>query len=76
LLAIAAPFSDLVIWMAPILIGLLFSAPIAVMTSSVAAGQFARRMGMFVTPEELASPMLVEPEADVVTEEAAAPTYA
>ncbi|MBK6703676.1 MAG: glucans biosynthesis glucosyltransferase MdoH [Caulobacteraceae bacterium] len=76
LLAIAAPFSDLVIWMAPIIIGLLFSAPIAVVTSSVAAGQFARRLGMFVTPEEIASPMAVDPVVEVETEDVVQPTYA
>ncbi|MBK8544393.1 MAG: hypothetical protein IPL62_13125 [Caulobacteraceae bacterium] len=51
--------------MAPIIIGLVFAAPIAVATSSVAAGQFARRLGVFVTPEELYAPMAVEPVADV-----------
>lgn len=55
-LAIAAPYSDLVIWMAPILFGLVFSAPLAVLTSSVTAGRLARRLGVFVTPEELAPP--------------------
>lgn len=75
LLVISAPFSDLVIWMAPILVGLLFSAPIAVVTSSVEAGQIARRLGMFVTPEELASPMAFEPVTDVAAG-GAAPTYA
>jgi membrane glycosyltransferase len=55
-LAIAAPYSDLVIWMAPILFGLLASAPLAMLTSSVAAGFAARRLGLFLTPEENAPP--------------------
>ncbi|MBL8545566.1 MAG: glucans biosynthesis glucosyltransferase MdoH [Hyphomonadaceae bacterium] len=76
LLVIAAPFSDLVIWMAPIIIGLVCSAPIAMVTSSAAAGDFARRLGVFVTPEEIEAPMPVDrPIAgEVVPEEAA--TYA
>jgi membrane glycosyltransferase len=55
-LLIAAPYSDLVIWMAPILFGLLFSAPLAMVTSSVTAGDIARRLGIFLTPEENAPP--------------------
>jgi len=55
-LAIAAPYSDLVIWMAPILFGLVGSAPLAMLTSSVSAGDAARRLGLFVTPEEHSPP--------------------
>jgi membrane glycosyltransferase len=78
LLAIAAPFSDLVIWMAPIIIGLVFSAPIAVATSSAKVGQIARRFGVFATPEEIGKPFTVEAPLGgaVEAEEAAAPTYA
>ncbi len=78
LLVIAAPFSDLVIWMAPIIVGLVCSAPIAVATSSARLGQIARRLGVFVTPEEMAAPvgMQMPVSEDVAPEEVAAPTYA
>ncbi|MDX2274183.1 MAG: glucans biosynthesis glucosyltransferase MdoH [Hyphomonadaceae bacterium] len=62
-LAIAAPYSDLVIWMAPILFGLVASAPLAMFTSSVAAGSAARRLGLFLTPEEHAAPEWLEQNA-------------
>jgi membrane glycosyltransferase len=51
-LLIAAPYAELVIWMAPILIGLVFSPAIDVVMSSAWAGGLARRFGLFVTPEE------------------------
>ncbi|HRE45978.1 MAG TPA: glucans biosynthesis glucosyltransferase MdoH, partial [Terricaulis sp.] len=61
LLAIAAPFSDLVIWTAPILFGLVFSTPIAMLASSAKAGALAQRAGIFVTPEEIAPPFAARP---------------
>lgn len=64
LLAIAAPYSDLVIWMAPILFGLVFAIPIAVATSSASVGAFARRLGVFVTPEEIKPPAVLGPQAE------------
>ncbi len=78
LLLIAAPFSDLVIWMAPIIVGLVCSAPIAIATSSVRAGSLARRLGVFVTPEEIAPPagMQAPLSEDVAPQETASPTYA
>ena len=51
-LLIAAPYSELVIWMAPILIGLVFSPVIDIIMSSAFAGGVAHRFGLFVTPEE------------------------
>jgi len=79
LLAIAAPFSDLVIWMAPILVGLLFAAPIAVATSSAKVGALARDLGVFVTPEEIAPPFaarLDAPDAAQTANGAASATFA
>jgi membrane glycosyltransferase len=72
-LAIAAPYSDLVIWMAPILFGLLFAVPLAVVTSSAAAGAAARQLGVFVTPEELAPPAWLGRTEAAPSEAASAP---
>jgi membrane glycosyltransferase len=36
----------------PVAMGLIFSAPVAVLSSRLKAGAYARRFGMFVTPEE------------------------
>ncbi len=82
LLLIAAPYSDLVIWMSPILLGLVLAAPIAALTGSTELGAFARRMGLFTTPDEFVPPPLLRhvagedfaPEASAGPE--AAPTYA
>jgi len=39
-------------WVLPVAIGLIFSAPVAVLSSRLKTGAYARRLGMFVTPEE------------------------
>ena len=75
-LAIAAPYSDLVIWMAPILFGLVCAVPLAVLTSSAAAGQVARRLGIFVTPEERAPPKWMGRADTAAAEPAATPAAA
>ena len=82
LLAIIAPYSDLVIWMAPILLGLLGAVPIAALTASASIGANARDIGLFLTPDECLPPPLLggvpveeaAPEAPVDAEVAA--TYA
>jgi membrane glycosyltransferase len=81
LLAIAAPYSDLVIWMAPILLGLILAAPIAAFTGSPKVGALARSAGIFVTPEEFAPPPLlhgatVDEGAVLTPESAPAATFA
>jgi membrane glycosyltransferase len=43
-------------WMAPVLLGLLASAPLAVWTSRLTAGQKARARGYFLIPEETQPP--------------------
>jgi len=48
---------EYLLWFAPVMIGLLFAAPIAVLTSRGSAGRLLRRAGLFVTPEETAPPM-------------------
>lgn len=79
LLAVVAPYPDLAIWMAPVLLGLLAAAPLAALTASAEIGVHARRLGLFQTPEEYAPPPLlggvgvedVAGEAPVDTETAA-----
>jgi len=41
------------LWAAPLLIGLLIAAPVAVLSSRAALGRALRRAGLFATPEEL-----------------------
>jgi membrane glycosyltransferase len=43
-------------WMLPIFAGLLLSIPLSVFTSRASVGRKARRLGLFVTPEESAPP--------------------
>mgnify|MGYP001168323660 CR=1 FL=1 len=43
-------------WISPITGALLFSIPISVWTSRASLGRLARRMGLFLTPEEIAPP--------------------
>ena len=57
LLGFASP--GLLLWCAPLLFGLLMSAPAAYVSSRIGAGRAVRRAGLFVTPEELSpSPVL------------------
>lgn len=43
-------------WLSPIVAGLALSVPLSVWTSRVSWGENARRMGLFLTPEELRKP--------------------
>jgi membrane glycosyltransferase len=43
-------------WFAPVLAGMALSVPLSVLTSRTSLGQKARRLGLFVTPEETAPP--------------------
>jgi len=60
-----APPGDL-IWLAPVIVGLVLSIPLSVLTSDPALGARLRRFGLFLTPEEHAPPSilagLAEPE--------------
>ena len=40
-------------WILPVVTGLILSIPLAVLTSRRDVGMAARRIGMFVTPEEM-----------------------
>ncbi|MBV8916306.1 MAG: glucans biosynthesis glucosyltransferase MdoH [Acetobacteraceae bacterium] len=44
----------LLLWCAPLLLGLLLSVPVAVWSSRLTLGRLARRAGLFLTPEEVA----------------------
>jgi membrane glycosyltransferase len=43
-------------WFAPVLLGMVVSVPLSVLTSRSAAGQRAKEMGLFLTPEETNPP--------------------
>jgi membrane glycosyltransferase len=54
---------DLLVWLSPVLLGLVLSIPLAVLTGRADLGLGAKRRGWFVTPEEVAPPReLVEIE--------------
>jgi membrane glycosyltransferase len=67
---VTAPYSDLVIWMAPIIVGLVLAAPIAAITSSAQLGAFARKLGIYNTPEESEPPEVLR---EIVTDAHALP---
>jgi membrane glycosyltransferase len=43
-------------WFAPVVAGMVLSIPLSVLTSRASLGESARRLGLFVTPEETAPP--------------------
>lgn len=47
-------------WLSPVLAGLVFSIPISIVLSKAVYGDAARRMGLFLTPEEVAPPELLK----------------
>ena len=59
---------DLLLWIWPIFLPMLFAAPIARWTSSRAAGEAARARGLLLTPEEIAATRVEAPHmgAEVV----------
>jgi membrane glycosyltransferase len=44
------------VWISPVVAGLILSMPIARISSSTGAGEMARRWGLFLTPEEVSPP--------------------
>lgn len=46
-------------WLSPVLLGLVLAIPLSVWTSRVRAGQWARRRGLFLIPEEIRAPFLL-----------------
>lgn len=62
LLAVLLPtVPDTLWWLAPVLAGLVLGAPLAVVTSRAGPGLWTRRLGLFLTPEEM------RPPAELVT---------
>jgi membrane glycosyltransferase len=59
-LAICFTAPGAALWMAPVILGLVLAIPIAVWTSDPALGAWFERRGLFVTPEELAPPPILE----------------
>ena len=51
---LASPW--LLLWMSPIILGLVLSIPLSALTARTDIGQLARRLGLFRTPEEVAPP--------------------
>ncbi len=43
-------------WMMPVIAGMLLSAPLTMLSSRADLGRFARRGGLFLTPEEVSTP--------------------
>jgi len=43
-------------WMLPVIAGLILSAPLTAVTSRASVGKFLRRLGLLLTPEEVAPP--------------------
>ncbi|HWA10841.1 MAG TPA: glucans biosynthesis glucosyltransferase MdoH [Opitutaceae bacterium] len=55
-LVVARNAPDMLPWLAPVLAGLVFSIPFSALTSRIRAGRRARRLGLFLIPEETAPP--------------------
>jgi membrane glycosyltransferase len=43
-------------WFMPVMVGMVVSIPLSVLTSRASLGEHARRLGLFLTPEETSSP--------------------
>ena len=54
LLVLVLTHPPLLIWAAPLLFGLLAAWPVTILSSRTALGQLARRLGLFLTPDEIA----------------------
>jgi membrane glycosyltransferase len=67
-------YPGLLAWMLPALLGMVIAAPVTCIGSWASAGRAARRCGLFLTPEELAPPPVLERLA--ATEPAALPAGA
>lgn len=61
-------------WVAPVLAGLALSVPLSVVTSRVSWGMFAKRLRLFLIPEETEPPAVVARVVEL-TRDVAAPTH-
>ena len=62
--ALAAPAA--LPWLAPVVLGLILAAPVAVLLASKRAGLCARRWGLWLTPEELDPPAVLRRHASLL----------
>lgn len=51
---------DFFLWLIPVLAGLVLSIPVSILSSSAGMGGLARRLGIFLTPEEYRTPRVIE----------------
>jgi membrane glycosyltransferase len=63
----------ILLWMSPVLLGLLAAAPISVFTSRRTLGERTRRIRLFTTPEETAPPEIVRAMDDEIAHTPAPP---
>ncbi len=71
-LALLAP--QLLPWLSPVLVALVFSTPFSILTSRPSLGEWTRRQGWFNTPEEIDPPtVIVEADEGVAAAEEAEP---
>ena len=60
-LALAWRFApDMLVWLAPVFVGLILSVPLSMILSSVSLGQALRKRGLLLTPEEVAVPKVLQ----------------
>jgi membrane glycosyltransferase len=50
---------DFFLWLIPVLAGLVLSIPVSMISSSASIGMAARKMGIFITPEEFKEPRII-----------------
>jgi membrane glycosyltransferase len=51
---------DFFLWLIPVLAGLVLAVPVSILSSSTKVGLLARKLGIFLTPEEYKAPRVVE----------------
>lgn len=51
---------DFFLWLIPVLAGLVLAVPVSILSSSTRMGWLARRLGIFLTPEEYQTPRVIE----------------
>jgi membrane glycosyltransferase len=61
----------LLAWMSPVVLGLVLAIPVSALTGWPALGQAVRRLGLLVTPEEIAPPAVLQRANELVYEWAA-----
>ncbi len=57
--ALALTVPKLIWWFSPVIVGFILAVPISIVTSMTSSGEWAKRHGLFLTPEELDPPDLL-----------------